>query len=36
MVARVLKMGLMLSNDFGVSLRRYLPVARIKLSAMNG
>lgn len=24
------------SKDFGLSLRRYLPVARIKLSAMNG
>jgi hypothetical protein len=30
------KIGLVLSKDLAVSLRRYLPVARMKLSAMNG
>lgn len=34
--AIALKMGLVLSKDLGASLSRYLPVARIELSAING
>lgn len=36
MEASAPKIALVLSKDLGVSLRRYLPVARMKLSAMNG
>jgi len=35
MVERVVKMGLVVSKDLGASLRRYFPVARIKLSAIK-
>jgi hypothetical protein len=32
----VAKMGLVASKDLGASLRRYLPVATMKLSTMKG
>lgn len=35
MVERVVKMGLVVSKDLGASLRRYFPVARMKLSAIK-
>ena len=34
-VDRAVKMGLVVSNDLGASPRRYLPVARMKLSAIK-
>jgi hypothetical protein len=36
MFAREAKTGLVLSKDLGLGLRRYLPVARMKLSAIKG
>ena len=36
MMDSVVKMGLVVSNDLGASLRRYLPVATMKLSTMKG
>lgn len=35
-VARVAKMGFVVSKALGASLRRYLPVAVMKLSTMKG
>jgi hypothetical protein len=35
-LARLAKMGLVDSNDLAASLRRYLPVATMKLSTMEG